>query len=162
MNNAIEIIKPSAWWTAILFAAGVLLIGNIPSTLTFALDPNAVQRIGLESIPVPAWVFTGVWLIAYPCMGIATWLVWRKRYEANVSIPLVIFAAGLLQAQAFWLTNGLHMTAVIDALVLLIAYTVAYVYYQFDRRTLWWLLPWLLWMPTTFAIKLWTLSSGAR
>src|SRR5262249_19266203 len=101
------------WWTPLLFALGVLLIGNIPGTLTFTLDPNTVHRIGLESIGIPAWVFSGVWLIAYPCMGIATWLVWRKRHEANISMPLAVFAVGLIQTQGFWLTNGLQMTAVI-------------------------------------------------
>ena len=31
----------------ILFALGVLFIGNVPAILTFTLDPNAAIRIGL-------------------------------------------------------------------------------------------------------------------
>lgn len=136
-------------WSALLFAVGVLLIGMAPGRLTFMLDPNAAIRIGLESVPVPAWVFTGVWLVVYPSMGIATWLIWHKRREQDVSVPLSIFGSIL-------------MTAGIDAIGLVLAYTVAWVYWRYQKVTIWWLLPWLVWMPITFMIKLWVLSGGTH
>lgn len=149
-------------WSVLLFALGVLLIGMAPGTLTFMLDPNAAARIGLDSVPVPAWVFTGVWLVVYPSMGIATWFIWRKRGEQDVSVPLSIFSAALLQTLSFWLTNSILMTAVIDATGLVLAYTVAWVYWRYQKVTIWWLLPWLVWMPITFLIKLWALGGGVR
>jgi len=144
----------SARASAILFALGVLLVGMLPGRLTFLLDPNAATRIGLEAVPVPAWLFAGVWIVAYPCMGIATWLVWRTRDRGDVSVPLIVFGAALLQTLSFWLTNSLQMTAVIDATGILFAYTTAWVYSRYQRTAVWWLLPWLVWMPITFLIKL--------
>lgn len=149
-----------AQWTAWLFAIGTLIIGTIPSSLTFMLDTNAATRMGLGEIPIPAPIFIIVWLIAYPCMGIATWLIWQQRDDINFSIPFAIFTAGFLSTLSFWLTNGIHMTAVLDGIVLMLACTVAFVYFQYDKRTIWWLMPWLIWMPITFAFKLWAVTGG--
>lgn len=140
--------------TPLFFAFGLLAIGMIPGSLTFALDPNAVSRIGMNEIPIPAWVFIAVWFIAYPCMGVATWLIWRKRHQMKVAVPIAVFAIGYIYTFSFWLTNGIHMTAVLDGIVLIAAYVVAYVYFQYDKMTLWLLLPWLIWMPITFVVKL--------
>jgi tryptophan-rich sensory protein len=145
------------WWTAILFVLGVMVVGAVPGRLTFALDPNAAARIGLGEVPVPGWVFTTVWIIAYPAMGVATWLIWRKRGTADVGIPLAIFFVALVQTTSFWLTDSLRMTAMIDATGMVLAYTVAWVYSRYDKVAVWWLLPWLVWMPTTLGIKLWAL-----
>ena len=154
--------KSNSWWLALLFATSILIIGLIPGALTFALDPNAATRIGLGVTPIPASVFSSVWLIAYPGMGIATWLVWRRRDHADVSIPLAIFGGAFLQTLSFWLTNSLRMTAVVDATGVLLAYTVAWVYWRYRPATLWWLLPWLTWMPITLGIKLWALWNGGH
>ncbi len=141
---------------ALLFAFVSLVIGGVLAPLlTFTLDTNAMTRIGLEAIFVPGWVFIAIWLVAYPGMGMATWLVWNKRHETNVSIPIAIFLLGYLQTLSFWFTTSIRMTAVLDGIVLFAAYTVAFVYMQVDRRTLFWLAPWVLWMPITFTIKLW-------
>jgi len=144
----------------LLFAFAVLIAGMLPTMLMFALDPNVTTRISLDAVPIPGWVFTAVWLIAYPCMGIATWLVWRQRHRANVSVALAIFLLGFIQTLCFWFTTSVQMTAVLDAMVMLVAYTVAFVYFQFDRRTVFWLLPWLIWMPITFAVKLWVVFAA--
>jgi tryptophan-rich sensory protein len=130
--------------------------------LAFALDPGTVGRIGLDAIPIPAWLFTAVWIIIYPGMGIATWQIWRLRARIDVSVPLVIFGAGMLQNLSFWLTNSIRMTALIDATGVLFAYTVAYVYTRYAKMAAWWLLPWLVWMPITLSIKLWALAHGAH
>jgi translocator protein len=71
-----------------------------------------------------------------------------------VSVPLVVFAVALLQSMSFWLTNSLRMTALIDATGVVLAYTVAWIYSRYAKSAVWWLLPWLLWMPTTLVIKL--------
>lgn len=133
----------------------------LPAGLTFALDPGASTRIGLDVVPIPAWVFTAVWLVAYPGMGVATWLVWQRRTGADVTVPLAIFGAALLQTLSFWLTNSIRMTAVIDATGVVLACTVAYVYGRNARSAVWWLLPWMVWMPITLGVKLWVLASGA-
>lgn len=153
-------LRPSSRWWAIVFALGVLGVGMAAGRLTFALDPHVTTRIGLDAVPVPAWVFTGVWLVAYPSMGIATWLVWRTRGAQDVSVPLAVFSAAVLQTLSFWLTSSLQMTAVIDATGLLLSYTVAWVYSRYWKAAVWWLLPWLVWMPITLGLKLWVIRNG--
>ena len=148
-------------WTALLFAVTVLGIGMLPGALSFALDTTTSTRIGLGVVPIPVWVFRLVWLIAYPSMGIATWLVWRRRREVDVAVPLVVFGVALLQTLSFWLVDSIRMIAVIDATGVILAYTVAWVYARHVRAAVWWLLPWLIWMPITFVVKLWTLYATA-
>lgn len=146
------------WRVAALFALGVLAVGMVPGVLTFALDPSAAGRIGLDEVPVPGWVFTAAFTANYAGMGVATWLVWRRRREADVSVPLAVFAAAFLQTLSFWLTESLRMTFVMDLTGLILAYTVAWVYSRYESAAVWWLLPWLIWMPFTTALKIWALT----
>lgn len=76
-------------------------------------------------------------------------------------MPLTIFSAALLQTLSFWLSNSIRMTAAIDATGLILAYTVAWVYARYQKTAVWWLLPWLVWMPITFIVKLWALFGAA-
>lgn len=160
LSSAERVRARTPYWTVFVFALGPLILGSVPPALLFSLDPTTTSRIGLGEVPIPAWVFTGVWFIAYPLMGVATWLVWRRRSEVDASVPLAVFTAAFLQTLSFWLTTSIHMTAVLDALGLLLAYTVAYVYARYDRRAVWLLLPWLVWMPITLGFKLWVLASS--
>lgn len=155
-------VPSASRWMAFMFALGVLVVGFIPAVLTFLLDPNAATRISLDAVPIPAWVFTAVWLVIYPSMGIATWLVWQQRHEQDSSVPIAVFAAALLQTVFFWLTNSVRMTAVMDLTGVLFACTTAWVYSRYRKVAVWWLVPWLLWMPITFAVKLWALSQGVQ
>lgn len=160
MNKSTTLSSSPSRWTAVLFALGVLFVGMLPGQLAFWLDPNTGARIGLGVVPISAGMFSAVWLIAYPGMGIATWLVWQSRSEQDISIPLAIFAVALLQTLTFWFTTSVYMTAVIDGTGLLLAYTVAWVYSRYRKTAVWWLLPWLLWMPITFSIKIWIVISS--
>jgi translocator protein len=146
-------------WTVFAFALGVLVVGFLPASLLFALNPNTASTIGLDAIPLPAWTFVVVWLVIYPSMGVATWLIWKRRLEVDVRLPLVIFGAVFLQNLSFWFTNSLRMTAIMDATGMLWAFTLAYVYSRYSRYASWWLLPLMVWMPITLTIKLWTIFS---
>lgn len=145
-------------WTVFAFALGVLVLGLLPGGLMFALNPNAASNIGSDAVPLPPWIFVVVWFIIYPSMGVATWLIWQRRREVNVSVPLVVFAAVFLQNLSFWLTNSLRMTAVMDATGMMWAFTLAWVYSRYSKPSVWWLLPLMIWMPITLAIKIWALS----
>jgi translocator protein len=144
-------------WTVFAFALGVLVIGFLPASLLFVLNPNTASTIGLDAVPLPAWAFIVVWLIIYPSMGIATWFIWKRRLEIDVRLPLLIFAAVFLQNLSFWFTNSLRMTATMDATEMLWAFTLAWVYYRYSKPASRWLLPLMVWMPITFVIKLWTI-----
>lgn len=57
----------------------------------------------------PDWVFGPVWTLLYLMMAVAAWLVWRKRGETAVALPLAAYGAQmLLNALWSWLFFGLH------------------------------------------------------
>jgi translocator protein len=147
------LLKPLKW-PPFIFALGILIIGFLPATLMFTLNPNTASRIGLDAVPIPAWLFVVVWLVIYPSMGVATGFVWQQRHNVDVTMPLMIFSAILLQNLSFWFTNSLRMTAVMDATGMMWAFTLAWVYSRYSKAAAWWLLPLMIWMPITFIIKL--------
>ena len=87
-------------------------------------------------------------------MGVATWLVWCRRYEVRVQEPLLFFAVSLIQGFTFWLSQSVRMTQIVDGTGFMLAYATAWVYSRYSNVTVLWLLPWLLWMPFTFILKL--------
>lgn len=147
-------LATSPGWTGLLFAAIPLIIGFIPPSLVFGLNPNAASDIGLTALTIPAWVFIGVWVIAYPSMGMAAWLLWKLRSQLDACVPIGILIAGFIISLSFWLTNSLRMTATLDAITLILAWTTLWVFSRYSRRAALWLLPWAIWMPITFGVKL--------
>jgi tryptophan-rich sensory protein len=148
---------PGFWPGGFVYAAVTLLLAQIPGAAAFALNPNTATDIGLTAVPVPAWVFIVVWMVIYPWMGIAAWRL-RQDVHAGTSIPLVVLAAGFLQTKLFWLSDSLRAVAVADATGVLLAVTAVWVFSRYSRAATAWLLPWLVWMPVTLAIKIAVLS----
>jgi tryptophan-rich sensory protein len=150
-------MNDASLWPAALFAGLALFLGFLPAVLTFALRPNAVSAIGLDQVPIPGWFFTGVWVVIYPCMGIAAWTVWARSPvdPALATLALLVLAATLLQTTSFWLTNSLRSTAVIDATgVLLALLSLAAALLAAGGAAAIWLAPLVVWMPTTLTIKI--------
>jgi len=103
-------------------------------------------------------VYTPWWLplsFAGSVLGVSTFLVWRKRREADVRLPLALSAVAFLQNLSFWLSRSLGTTVAIDAIGLVLAYFTAWVYSRTSRAAATWLLPWLVWMPITTVLKFW-------
>jgi tryptophan-rich sensory protein len=138
------------------FAVGAMLLGFLPAALTFTLRKNAANEIGLSELSVPAWVFIAVWAVIYPCMGIAASLVVDSeiRDAVHILVPAIVLAAGFLQTTAFWFTDSLRSTAVTDATGVVLSITAIVVLCATVPSAAPWLLPWLLWMPVTLAVKI--------
>jgi tryptophan-rich sensory protein len=72
----------------------------------------------------PDWLFGPAWTVLYLLMGLAAWLVWRRRDEARVGVPLLLFTAQLL-LNGLWsvLFFGLRSpgAAAVEILVLWVA-----------------------------------------
>ena len=147
-------------WSAVVFALVPLVIGMLPGGLVFGLTPNAASAIGLTAVPIPAWVFIAVWVVAYPSMGIAAWLIWQKRSELDACVPIGVLIAGFTITLSFWLTNGLRMTATLDAINLILAWTTVWVFSRYSQKAALWLLPWAIWMPITLVYKLIAIGQG--
>lgn len=143
----------SSCWVALLFAMGVLGAGMLAAVLAIRRSPPEMIASG----PLPDWAFWAVWVLIYPCMGVASWLVWRQRQRQPVAGVLLLFGVALAQNLSFWLAPDLVVVALVDLIGCALAYLVAWRYAGVDPAAAWWLLPWLLWMPITTALKLWLL-----
>lgn len=150
-------------WGAAAFAAGTLVAGMASAAMSFAAagDRTAAAPAGvLPAVWPPAWVFWAVWFVIYPMWGVATWRVWRRRHAADVRGALALYALNLLGALFFLpistlTANSPAVLALMDANGLVATYALAWLYSRYDRRALWWLVPYLAWMPLTTALKVW-------
>ncbi|BDP43846.1 hypothetical protein DAETH_38150 (plasmid) [Deinococcus aetherius] len=164
MLSARSLRSPSSpWWMALVFSLGTLLLGMVSAGLSFATAGEHSTAIPLGALPPvwpPAWVFWAVWIVIYPCWGMATYLVWRRRGEADVRGALVLYALNLL-GNLFFLplsnltANNPAVLTLLDANGLVGIYALAWLYTRYNRVTLWWLSPFLVWMPLTTALKMW-------
>lgn len=152
-------LQPQSRWALLMvFMLTPLIIGFVPPGIVFGLFAESSARLGMAELHLPGWVFIAVWLVVYPGMGLAAFTVWKSE-EPHASVPLAMLACAFVITLSFWLTNGLQMTATIDGINLLLAWTSIWVFSRYSRRAALALLPWGLWMPVTLALKLHALSS---
>ena len=142
--------RRGAAWPFVLIPA---LVGLLPGGLAFGLNDGVVIDIGLDVLPLPAWFFTALWLVIYGSMGMSVWTLFRRAH-GNLCVPMAVLIAGYLQTHVFWLTDSLRTTAITDATGMLLAGTAFWVVQQYSRQAVLWLLPWVIWMPITLAIKI--------
>ena len=151
------------WRSALVFAGGTWVIGMLAALLSrvaagdhFAATPQGI----LPSLWPPAWVFWAVWMLIYPTAGIATWTIWQRRRVADVRGALALYGVNVIGAVCFLpistLTgNNPAVLALMDLNGLLSTGVLAWLYGRYDARAVRWLLPFLVWMPLTTALKLW-------
>jgi tryptophan-rich sensory protein len=161
-------LPPAVTWLdsargAFAVAAGTVTLGMLSAGLSFAAagDRTAATPAGvLPALWPPAWVFWAVWLVIYPAWGVATWRVWRRRGNRDVRGALVLYALNLLGALFFLpistlTANNPAVLALMDANGFVATYALAWLYGQYDRAAVRWLLPYLIWMPLTTTLKTW-------
>jgi tryptophan-rich sensory protein len=148
---------PGRWPSAVVYAAVPLLLGNIPGAVAFALNPNMAEDIGMTKVAVPPWVFIVVWAIIHGGMGLAAWQLRRSSSTTSSTVdaclPLALLAVSYVHSNLFWLSEGLRSVAGTDATGLLLAAVTTWAFARQDRAAARFLLPWLVWMPITLAIK---------
>lgn len=137
-------------WFAISFGAAAL--GGLASANAGAFYRELIRP---EWAP-PAWLFAPIWSLLYFLMGIAAWLVWRKRGFRKSSTALSVFLIQLM-ANALWpwlfFVWRLGALAFVEILILfaLILCTVV-AFWQVRRAAGALLIPYLAWV--TFASAL--------
>ena len=77
------------------------LAGIIGSFFTFSSVNTWYKTLNKPSFTPPSWVFGPAWITLYTLMGIAAFLVWKKRKEDNVKCALTIFGIQLV-ANSLW------------------------------------------------------------
>ncbi len=131
-----------------------LLAGVIGSLFTVSSISTWYLTIQKPSLNPPAWVFGPVWTALFVLMGIAVFLVWKKRLASfGVKKALGIFIFQLIinvlwSAVFFGLQNPGGAFLVIILLWLAIVATI-FNFAKISRAAAWLLAPYILWV--TFA-----------
>jgi translocator protein len=76
-----------AGWLALTAAAGGI------GSLATVNAPDFYGQLQRPPWAPPAWVFGPVWTTLYALMGVAAWLVWRRRGHSAVGWALSLFGA---------------------------------------------------------------------
>lgn len=127
------------------------LAGGIGSLFTSSAIPDWYASLVRPAIAPPNWIFGPVWTTLYLLMGIAAWLVWRRRGEVSVAkIGLIIFGVQLV-LNSLWsiLFFGLHSpeAAFVEIIFLWIAIVATIVWFaKVSKSAAWLLVPYLAWV----------------
>ncbi|WP_425148227.1 tryptophan-rich sensory protein [Deinococcus sp.] len=151
------------WPKALLFAGGTLLLGMLSAAISFAhAGPRSVTMpaLLLPFLWPPPWVFWAVWIVIYPCLGVAAFLIWRKRQQTDVRGALLLYALTVVGTFFFLPVSNLTpnnpgVWTLMDANGVVTTYALGWLYSRYEKATLWWLLPSLIWMPLTLGLKAW-------
>ena len=141
------------WTGLIVWIATSFCAGAVGSQVT---DPDWYQALRKPAWAPPSWVFGPVWTVLYFLMGLAAWLVWRRKGFAGAQLALTIFLVQLgFNAAWTWLFFGLRRPGLAFAEIVvlwgLILGTVL-AFRRHQRIAAWLLVPYLLWV--TYAAML--------
>ena len=137
-------------WLAVSFLAAA--VGSVGSSNAASF----YQQLERPGWAPPAWLFGPVWTVLYALMGVAAWLVWRRRVEVAVRRPLVLFVAQLgvnaLWSWIFfrWQWPAAAFVEILALWGLIVATMMAF--RRVDRVAMALLVPYLAWV--TFAAAL--------
>lgn len=112
----------------------------------------------------PSWVFGPVWSLLYTMMGVASFLIWKKRADYKVFKPLVIYgihlAFNLLWSVLFFGLQSVGFAFIEIMLLWLLIIITIKEFFKVDKYAAYLLIPYLLWV--TFAallnLTIWTLN----
>lgn len=152
------------WLVLAAFVVGCLAVGWIGSLFTAPQIDTWYADIEKPAFTPPGAVFGPVWTILYAVMGVAAWLVWRRRHVAAVGIPLALFAGQLALNFAwspvfFGMENPAAGLAIIIPLWFAIVATIA-AFAPVQRWAAALLVPYLAWVTfaTALNFEIWRLN----
>lgn len=145
------------------FIVVVVGVGLGAASISFAAaggNPAGAAHLTRPALWPPDPVFWMVWLVIYPCSAVAAWTVWRRRHTADVRGALVAFALINISAALFLPISSLvasnpAVLALMDYNGVIGVYLLAWLFSRYSKVAALWLLPYLIWMPLTAALKTW-------
>lgn len=150
----------------VLALAGAVLLSHLAGVIGSFVTVSSVgtwyTSLAKPFFTPPSWVFAPVWLTLYTLMGIALWVVWRKRPRSNRPYALFGTQLGL---NALWsilffgLQSPVMGLAGIVVLWVLIALTLK-AFWTVSRPAGWLLVPYLAWVTvaTFLNLGIWLLN----
>lgn len=148
-----------AWWLLLSFLPAA--IGSVPTVR------SEYQQLAQPAWAPPGWLFGPVWTVLYATMGVAAWLVWRRRGWSGARAALALFVVQLaFNALWTWLFFGWELRglalAEIVVLWLLILGTIV-LFWRVRPLAGALLLPYLAWVSfaTALTAAIWRLNVPA-
>ena len=104
------------------------------------------QQLARPAWAPPGWFFAPVWTVLYAFMGVAAWLVWRRRAYGPIALFVVQLSLNALWTWLFfaWRQGALSFVAIL-LLWALIAATMA-AFWRVRRAAAALLAPYLAWV----------------
>ncbi|GAB3846729.1 TspO/MBR family protein [Nesterenkonia populi] len=144
-------------------AAGLVVMLAIPLIVSFfagqATDPHTdgwYEQADQPPWNPPDWLFGPVWTVLYVSMGVAAWLIWRRRHQHLVRAALIVYFVQLaingawaplfFAAYPSWGSSALWAAfAVIVALIIAVVLTIR-AFWPISRIAAALLVPYLAWI----------------
>lgn len=144
--------KRESSYTKIMQVVGFILLcqaaGAIGSIFTFSAIPNWYAYLTKPFFNPPNWIFGPVWTTLYTLMGIAVYLVWKKRKGIPFWFWVQLVLNALWSILFFGLQNPTIAFIGIVFLWLSIFLTITS-FYRIHKTAAYLMIPYLLWV--TFA-----------
>ncbi len=127
------------------------LAGLIGSIFTAPAIPTWYATLEKPSFTPPSWLFAPAWITLFVLMGVAAFLVWRRRLEERqVKIALGIFIVQLI-LNALWSVIFFGLESVLGGMILIVVLWLAilatmFAFFRISRAAGWLLLPYILWV----------------
>ncbi len=135
----------------ILFILLSQAAGVIGSIFTSSSVIGWYADVNKPSFNPPNWIFGPVWISLFALMGIASFLIWKKRSENSlVKIALAVFFVHLA-FNTLWsvIFFGLQspMWAFFEIILLwLMILSLIIMFYKIDKRAAYLMVPYILWV----------------
>lgn len=130
-------------------AIGFILLcqaaGAIGSIFTFSAIPNWYAYLNKPFFNPPNWIFGPVWTTLYTLMGIAVYLVWKKRKGIPFWFWVQLVLNALWSILFFGLQNPILAFVGVVFLWLSIFLTITS-FYRIYKTAAYLLVPYLLWV----------------
>ena len=157
-------ISRQDWYWLTPFVLAVILVMAVGGGVTTPAIADWYAGLNRPAWTPPNWLFGPVWTALYIMMAVAAWLVWRKRRNMRVGLPIAIWAIQLALNLAwsvlfFGLRNP--MLALIDIFLLLTMIIATFTLFWPIRRLAGWLLvPYIAWVGYATALNyaIWRLN----
>lgn len=165
MDHPPRAYSPAQQIIGLLVALGVTSIAAAAGAVASSTAPTFYASLTRPAWAPPAWVFGPVWTVLYLLMGIAAWLVWRKR-TARRRPALTLYAIQLFfNAVWSWVFFRAHLGELSIINILLLWVLIVWLIFLFRKISLAsavLLIPYLLWVSFAAAlnIMIWRLNPG--
>jgi benzodiazapine receptor len=143
------------WRLLLLLVLACHCAGFLGSFFTVPAIPGWYAGLVKPPVTPPTWLFTPMWLSLYTLMGIALYLVWRKKGN-SLAKYLFFIQLGL---NALWslLFFGLHELVLSLVEILFLDFFVIAVIIEFrvlDKRAAYLLFPYISWLTAATILNL--------